>query len=101
MRSPGICAIRSATGLWPFLMIGAGFRLFHFGPNMEQSRGRSGPSGAQTLECENVPNNQNGTVLAPPQQAKAEAASTKRPPPRGRNAERRPREFLTADEVER
>ena len=48
-------------------------------------------------------NNQNGTVLAlrPPQQAKIAAASTKRPPPRGKNADRRPREFLTADEVDR
>jgi hypothetical protein len=47
-----------------------------------------------------VSNHQNGTVLVPPQQAKAQPASPKRPPPRGKNAERRPREFLTPDEVE-
>ena len=47
-------------------------------------------------------NNKNGTVVAlPPQQTQIEAASPKRPLPRGRYAERRPREFLTPDEVDR
>ena len=48
-------------------------------------------------------NNQNGTVLAlrPPPQAKLATASTRLPPARGKNADRRPREFLTADEVDR
>src|SRR3954453_19505641 len=70
---------------------------------MEQSRGRSALSGAQTLEHETGVKPQNGTVVAlrPQQQAQIEAASPKRPLPRGRNAERRPREFLTPDEVDR
>src|SRR4051794_13885078 len=43
-----------------------------------------------------VPNNQNGTVLAPrpQQQAKITAASTRLPPPCGKNAERGPCDFL-------
>src|SRR6476646_4458118 len=54
MRFPGICAIRSATGLWPFLilMIGAGLTLFHKGPHMEQLARLSSLSGAENLERE-------------------------------------------------
>src|SRR4051812_7727392 len=52
MRFPGICAIRSATGLWPFLilMIGAGLTLSHKDVLMEQSMPCRDPSGAETLE---------------------------------------------------
>src|SRR4051812_38068869 len=56
----------------------------------------------KTWSTQPVSINQNGTVVAlRPQQTKIAAASPKRPPPRGRNAERRPREFLTPDEVDR
>src|SRR3954467_9232299 len=77
--------------------------LFHFDPDMEQSRGDRARAARKPWSTKSVSNHQNGTVIALrlQQQAKLAATSSKRPPPRGKNADRWPREFLTPDEVER
>ena len=64
---------------------------------------RSALSGAETLEHENGVKQPkwNSPRAAAAAAGEGRGRVNERPPPRGRNAERRPREFLTPDEVDR